>query len=123
MRIDCDAHVDECEDTWSFMTDVEAGFKPDTVSVRGRRMWAWPGRTRVRHERSDEKTGTTESKRTLRDIPGRIADMDRLGIDVQVIYPTFFLTTCSTQAEIELALTRSYNRWMASATERSKGRL
>lgn len=123
MRIDCDAHVDECEDTWSFMTESEAGFKPATVKVEGRRMWLWPGRTRVRHERSDEKTGTTEARRTLRDLDGRLRDMDKLGIDVQVIYPTFFLTTCSTRPDIELALTRSYNRWMADATERAKGRL
>jgi uncharacterized protein len=122
LRIDVDAHVDETEETWSRIADDEARFRPVTVAAGGR-TWLWPGRTRPRHERSDEKTGTTEATRTLRDLDARVRRMDDLGIDVQVVYPTFFLTAPSDRSDVELALVHSYNRWMADATERTNGRM
>ena len=122
MRIDCDAHVDETEETWAHIPDDAARCRPVTVEADAR-MWMWPGRSRPRHVRSDAKTGTTEATRTLRDVDARIRHLDAVGIDVQVLYPTFFLSAPSDRSEVELALCRSYNRWMADATERSDGRL
>ena len=81
------------------------------------------GRTRPRHERSDEKTHTTEATRTLKDLALRLRHMDERGVDVQVIYPTFFLSCPSDKPDIELELCRAYTRWMADATERTNGRL
>jgi hypothetical protein len=49
--------------------------------------------------------------------------MDERGVDLQVIYPTFFLSCPSDKPDIELELCRAYNRWMADSTERSNGRL
>ena len=122
MRIDCDAHVDETEETWSRIADNLSHARPLTVDV-GSRMWTWPGRTRPRHVRDDAKTGTTEATRTLRDVDARVRHLDELGIDVQVLYPTFFLSAPSDRAEIEVALCQSYNRWMAESCQRSNGRL
>ena len=59
----------------------------------------------------------------LSDVPARLAAMDRLGIDVQVIFPSFLLNTNIKRAEIELALCRAYNRWMAETTAASHSRL
>jgi hypothetical protein len=42
---------------------------------------------------------------------------------VQVLYPTLFLHALSDRPEVELALCKSYNRWIAKATEKSRGRL
>ena len=49
--------------------------------------------------------------------------MDELRIDVQVLYRTVFLQGMTARAVVELALTKSYNRWIAEATEGSNGRL
>ena len=38
--------------------------------------------------------------------------MDRLGIEIQVIYPTLFLVYLTDDAELEIALCKAYNRWM-----------
>jgi predicted TIM-barrel fold metal-dependent hydrolase len=49
--------------------------------------------------------------------------MDAVGVDVQVCHPTGWgIATIEDPAE-EIALTRSYNRWMADATAPANGRL
>jgi predicted TIM-barrel fold metal-dependent hydrolase len=49
--------------------------------------------------------------------------MDEMGIDVQVVFPTFFIRYGSTNTDAEWALTTTYNRWMASKCAESNGRL
>ena len=49
--------------------------------------------------------------------------MDELGVDVQVLFPTIFLTRISENPAVELALTKSYNRWLADIWAESDGRL
>jgi predicted TIM-barrel fold metal-dependent hydrolase len=49
--------------------------------------------------------------------------MDELRVDVQVLYPTLFLHALTNRPEVELALCKSYNRWIAAMTEKSRGRL
>ena len=49
--------------------------------------------------------------------------MDELGTEIQVIYPTLFISDPAVRPEVELALTRSYNRWLADRCALSKGRL
>jgi uncharacterized protein len=43
----------------------------------------------------------------------RVKDLDALGIDVQVIHSSCFISTELDNADIEAAITRSYNRWIA----------
>ena len=81
------------------------------------------GQPKTRRWRDDARTGTTVETRELRDIDARIRDMDNLRIDVQVLYPTMFLGGFTSRPEIDLALSRSYNRWLANGTEKSGGRL
>jgi predicted TIM-barrel fold metal-dependent hydrolase len=57
------------------------------------------------------------------DIKSRLAHMDALGIDIQVLYPTIFLRPLTTRAEVELALCRGYNRWLAQIWKLAKDRL
>ena len=57
------------------------------------------------------------------DIDVRLRHMDELGIDVQVIYPTLLLSEPAEHAEVELAITRSYNKWLADRCAASGGRL
>jgi len=132
MRIDVDAHVDETEATWGYLEPGEEGLRPISLDpgvatvpgdARPHRLWLIDGQPKLRRWRDDKRTGTTVETRELRDIASRLRDMDDLRIDVQVLYPTMFLGGFTARQEVELALTRSYNRWMAAATEKSNGRI
>jgi predicted TIM-barrel fold metal-dependent hydrolase len=61
--------------------------------------------------------------RELTDPPTRLRDMDRLGVELQVIYPTLFLVYLTDDVQLEIALCRAYNRWLADACSKSDGRL
>jgi hypothetical protein len=128
--IDADTHVDETEDTWTFGRPEEQALMPTTAFPPNLdpnrppiRYWLIDGRRQLRFLRDDEKTGTTVAARELLDVDVRLRHMDDLGIDIQVIYPTLFLVEFTERPEVELALRRSYNRWLADRCARSRGRL
>jgi len=52
------------------------------------RMWLIDGHFDCATTRDDTRSGTTEGRRTLEDVEGRLRHMDELRIDVQVLYPT-----------------------------------
>ena len=62
-------------------------------------------------------------RREAADIEARIAHLDELGIDVQVLYPSLFLRTLTSLPHVDAALCRSYNRWLADIWKVGKGRL
>ena len=62
-------------------------------------------------------------KREMSDIDTRLSDATAMGVDVQVIYPTLFIAFLTHDVELEVALARSYNRFMADACSRSEGRM
>src|ERR1700733_337445 len=114
MFVDSDAHVDECEDTWAYLPKADVDIRPRTLSFPNHdapewlyagggiaetdgsfEFWFIDGQIFPRRIRSDELTGTTKDKRELRDLSGRIADMDKRNIDVQVLYSTLFLNEVS----------------------------
>jgi predicted TIM-barrel fold metal-dependent hydrolase len=132
--VDADAHIDENEQTWEYLDDADRRFKPIAFDLPdsepigpadGRRhgLWLIAGNARLHRFRSDEKSGTTRDTRELRDVPARLRHMDQLGIDVQVLYPTTFLHAATDRPEVELALCKAYNRWLADRTASSGGRL
>ncbi len=59
----------------------------------------------------------------LTDVSARLADLDRCGIEKQVIYPSSWLACMAEDAELEAALARSYNTFMARQCNASGGRL
>jgi predicted TIM-barrel fold metal-dependent hydrolase len=59
----------------------------------------------------------------MSDARARLNDMARLGVDVQVIYPTLFLIYLTDDVALEIALCRAYNRWLAEACSRGENRL
>src|SRR5687767_9642850 len=70
--VDADAHVDETDATWEYMTAAESRFKPISVDpgrptaardTRPHRLWLIDGRIGLRRWRSDERTGTTQVTR------------------------------------------------------------
>ena len=128
--IDADTHVDETEDTWEYMLASQQEFKP-VVGQPGRpdpnrpitRHWVIDGERQPRFSRSDEKTQTTVEARELLDVNARLRDMDSLDVQTHVMYPTMFLIQPTARPEVDLAIKRSYNRWMADRCADSGGRL
>ncbi len=133
--IDADTHVDESESTWAKLegTPYEK-YIPLTVNLppevseragfRGltSRKWVVEDRMQPRAVR-DEVNHPLRVRRELEDVPGRLAHMDEMGVDVQVIFPTFFVRYSTNNAEAEWALTTTYNRWLAEKCAPTNGRL
>jgi predicted TIM-barrel fold metal-dependent hydrolase len=133
--IDADTHVDESESTWEKLEGtpyakyipVTVTLPPDEAKRAGyssvvSRSWLVEGRLQNRAVR-DEINHPLRVFRELEDVPGRVAHMDRMGVDVQVIFPTFFIRYNTNNAEAEWALTTTYNRWLADKCAQSNGRL
>jgi predicted TIM-barrel fold metal-dependent hydrolase len=132
--IDADTHVDETEATWAGMKDADARFAPVTMgppldeverthlNPARSRFWLVEGRLQVRAVR-DDIHHPLRPRRELEDLEGRLQDMDRMGVDIQVLFPTFFIRYVALNSEPEAALARSYNRWIAEKCTQTKGRL
>ncbi len=124
--IDADAHVLETERTWDYMLEAERSMRPRIVATpgdaaSGGESWLVDGTTigkarNVGHE-------TPKESREMDDIPARLKHMDELEVDVQVLYPTIFLRPFTRRPEVELAVTRSYNRWLVDIWKQAPQRL
>jgi len=124
--VDADAHVLECEATWSHLSKAEASFEPVAVKATTKNggeeeFWLVDGLLQPKSQNMG--TDTPRESRELTDVEARLRHMDQLGVDVQVIYPTVFLRPFTRRAEVEIALYRSYNRWLAEVWKAGKDRL
>src|SRR5262245_16351538 len=133
--IDADTHVDESEATWKNLEGtphakyipVTIAMPPDEAKRAGynptnSRCWVVEGRLQNRAIR-DEVNHPPRVLRELEDVPGRLVHMDKMGVAVQVIFPTFFNRYNTSNAEAEWALTTTYNRWIAEKCAPTKARL
>jgi predicted TIM-barrel fold metal-dependent hydrolase len=120
--IDADTHVIEDEHTWDFFDPGEREFRPlmsdgywtvqdVTLPFPGPGMLSWMNEV--------FPAGSV----ALRDPGARIRFMDALGVDVHVLFPSFWLLVEVSSPAREAAMSRSYNRWLAEATAGSGGRL
>ena len=96
--IDADTHIDETEATWEYLREFEQEYKPITQypsrvdpSKNPTRYWLVDGHRQMRFVRDDNNTRTTVETRELLDVQKRLRDMDAMGTEVQVLYPTLFL--------------------------------
>jgi uncharacterized protein len=124
MIIDADAHVLETEETWSYLEPGEAKYRPEIVFPRGNsndEYWLIDGRLHLKSRNVGKDT--PKASREMRDIHVRLKHMDELGVDIQVLFPTVFLFPLTAVPEIDLALSRSYNRWLADKCSEAKARL
>ena len=120
--IDADAHVIETEQTWSFMLEEDRRFAPELLVSTKNGIEFWRIDDRV-FPNSNLGLNVPEASRDLTDVAARLAHMDSLGIDIQVLYPSLFLRPLTARADVELALCRGYNRWLAHIWKLAKGRL
>ena len=128
--IDADTHIDETEATWEWLREGELALKPKPDAPANldpsrppTRYWLIDGHRQPRLHRDDRRTKTTVETRELLDPMARLHHMDELGIDVQVLYPTTFLVGVTDNPESEVAIKRSYNRWIADRCQETGGRL
>jgi predicted TIM-barrel fold metal-dependent hydrolase len=142
--IDADTHIAESESIWKLMDEAMLPRRPvrlsapsDTLYKDRNAFWLIDGNifpkpagrgsynlmTPSLPGQESERGGVTIACRELTDIEARLADMDRLGIETQVVYPTLFLIYLTDDVSLEIALCKAYNRWLAEAWSKSRNRL
>ena len=95
--IDADAHVIECEQTWSYIENEK--LRPYMITPGGGRPQNWLIDGRVFHRGVNLDKGLLLDICEMRDIKGRLKHMDELEIDVQVLYPSLFLRPLTRKAD------------------------
>jgi predicted TIM-barrel fold metal-dependent hydrolase len=130
--IDADAHVIETPKTWSYMSKDEQDLRPqifvrdvnDGAPVKAnsrREYWLIDGK--VLSKGSNVGKDVPAESGTMDDLNRRLAHMDETGVDVQVLFPSLFLCPISQERDVDLALARSYNRWLADIWSKSPKRM
>ena len=143
--IDADAHVIESDDTWDFLEPAEAKYRPKLVqnpdkpgygTSSGIGYWEVNGERgpialqveseddfESRAQLSSRRVGTPRESRRMQDTKKRIAHLDELGIDIQVLHATIWLLNLTLEPDGEAALARAWNKWLAATTEDHTDRL
>jgi predicted TIM-barrel fold metal-dependent hydrolase len=137
--IDADAHVIETERTWDYLEPSEQKFRPRlfySPEDETRQYWVMDDKIRgfrfptlseqqLRDfsDRAGRNFATPQAAREVDDVDLRLQHMDELGIDIQALHNTFWIERVTTRPEAEVALCRSWNRWLADISKKSRGRL
>ena len=133
--IDCDAHVEESVQTWGYLDPAFYRQRPFPVvfpedTIFGSHNGAWIidykmrlyGGTPTLMKRAQEK-GASIGAQEITDVEERVAAMAELGVDKQVVFPSLWQGAVAEDVELEAALARSYNEFMAAQCGQSAGRL
>lgn len=143
--IDADSHVYEVEETWDFLPKKYRHRRPIPITVPsedapymgvdnsfwfvdGKAMqWTWgKGTIQIGCPLTSIHAHLKEfsiGNQSLMDVPARIADLDRVGIDSQVIYSTLLFAPLTEDDAFETALTVSYNKWIEQRCAEAPDRL
>jgi len=142
--IDADTHIAEPEAMWKLMDEAMYPRRPvltaitdDTLYGNRNRFWLIDGNifpkpsgkggfrlvTPCAASSESERSDSLVASREISDVSVRLADMDRLGIDTQVIYPTLFLVYLTDDPDLDVALAKAYNRYLSNVGKQSNGRL
>jgi predicted TIM-barrel fold metal-dependent hydrolase len=134
--IDADSHVYEVEETWSYLPNeyqarrpLPVTLKPDDVPYMMPMNAFWLIDARVVNRtwgRGCVQVGTpltavhaqrkafSPGSQSLMDVDSRLRDLDRAGVDVQIVYPSLCVFVPLTEDDaFESALLGSYNTWIA----------
>lgn len=133
--IDADAHVIECEKTFEYIDPEYHDYKPrvmvqksenvvelDNEGVAAQKEY-WVIDGRLQPKEGNIGRNTSKESREMADVNVRLAHMDELDIDVQVLYPTVFLRAWTQDPTAEFAICKSYNRWLADIWSQAPERL
>lgn len=139
MVIDSDAHVVETEQTWDYLEASDRKYRPRLFGSSEdptTQYWVLDGKvlgfrfpTLTEQELDDlsaqagRPMQTPQAARELQDVQLRVDHLDKLGVDVQIMYNTLWIEQVTENAAAEIALCASWNRWMADVWKQGKGRL
>jgi uncharacterized protein len=137
--IDADAHVLESEHTWDYLEPSERKFRPRVFSspddpvnqhwmldnrICGQRMPSLSEAFLKAHlKESGRNIDTPKASAHMDDVALRLQHLDELGIDHQVLHNSLWIRPITDRPEVEAALCRSWNRWMADIWKQGRGRL
>ena len=143
--IDADSHVFEVEETWNYLPKKYRDRRPIPITipqndapymgvdnsfwfVDGKAIqWTWgPGTIQIGCPLTSVHAGIKDfsiGNQSLMDVPARVADLDRVGIDIQVIYSTLLFAPLTDDDAFETALTVSYNKWIEERCAEAPDRL
>ncbi|MBI2359997.1 MAG: amidohydrolase family protein, partial [Deltaproteobacteria bacterium] len=142
--VDADTHIAESDAMWTLLEKemyprrpVVVNFPEDTLYGRRNASWLIDGNIFPRPSGKGSFRLITPSAskfessrgdihiacRELTNTQARLADMDKLSVEIQVIYPTLFLIYLTDDVKLEIALCRAYNRFLPEACAKGNGRL
>ena len=142
--IDADTHIAEPEAMWKFFDEdmhprrpVLTSITDDTLYGIRNKFWLIDGNifpkpsgkggfrlvTPASSTLETERNDSLVASREITDVGVRLADMDRLGVETQVIYPTLFLVYLTEDVDLDIALAKAYNRYMWEVEEKAGGRM
>ena len=142
--IDADTHIAEPEAMWKFFDEdmhprrpVLTSITDDTLYGARNQFWLIDGNifpkpsgkggfrlvTPAASTLETERNDSLVASREITDVGVRLNDMDRLGVDAQVIYPTLFLVYLTEDVDLDIALAKAYNRYMWEIQEKAGGRM
>ena len=139
--IDADTHVVESQNMWEHFPKELSSRRPvlvahpDAETGRLSNRWVIDGEL-VPHPpgkggqglqtppvKAEDLTDRAWTTKALIDIDARLDDVDQMGVDAQVIFPTLFIAHLTFDPELDVALAWAYNRYLAASTATSQGRL
>jgi len=137
--IDADAHVVENERVWDYLDGGDQKYRP-TLMISAdnpkRQYWILDGENlgskfpspdeqqSAEHvKKFGREVNTPVQARELTDVARRLAHMDELGIDIQVLYNSLWITPLTGRPEVEIALSLAWNRWLAEVWKVGANRL
>jgi predicted TIM-barrel fold metal-dependent hydrolase len=142
--IDADTHIAESEGMWRLFDQdmyrrrpVMVAAPDDTLYRDFNVLWLIDGNifpkaagkggfriiTPTASKREAGRTDISLGCREITDVDARLADMDKAGVAVQVIYPTLFLIHVTDDVELQVALCGAYNQYLAQVFAKSRARL
>ena len=142
--IDADTHIAESESMWKYFDPSMYQRRPvmvsapdDTLYRDFNVLWLIDGNifpkasgkggfriiTPTASKREAARTDISLGCREITDVAARLADMDKAGVETQVIYPTLFLIQLTDDAKLEIALCGAYNKFLGEVYRNSNNRL
>jgi predicted TIM-barrel fold metal-dependent hydrolase len=71
----------------------------------------------------ESRTDIAKAVRYITDATARVSDMDKRGVDAEVVFPTLLLGYLPVEVDLEVAICAAYNRYLAKAWEQGGDRL
>ncbi len=141
--VDADTHIIEHPGVWELFDKDMYDRRPLLAAVNpaqegGSRDFVWMingNAVPKRHGKGSYAVavGGSESENNRSDIrtevryitnpKARVEDMDKRGVDVEVVFPTVLLAYITDDVDLEIAICRSYNRYMANAWREAGDRM